>query len=107
MAKAGEANIIGVTSNDRVGAFPDAKTMKEQGIDTYFVNWRGFCRAGSAAGQARCLPKAIAKMYDPRMGRGPRTQWLGEHPQSGSDFMTFLEGQEKEIGDLMKKLGFL
>ena len=42
MAKAGEANIIGVTSNDRVGAFPDAKTMKEQGIDTYFVNWRGF-----------------------------------------------------------------
>ena len=31
MAKAGEANIIGVTSTDRVGAFPDAKTRKEQG----------------------------------------------------------------------------
>ena len=45
MAKAGEANIIGVTSNDRVGAFPDAQTMKEQGIDTYFVNWRGFFAA--------------------------------------------------------------
>ena len=45
MAKAGEANIIGVTSNDRVGAFPDAKTMKEQGIDTYFVNCRGFFAA--------------------------------------------------------------
>ena len=58
MAKAGEANIIGVTSNDRVGAFPDAQTMKEQGIDTYFVNWRGFfCCTGPAPGQARCLPK--------------------------------------------------
>ena len=45
MAKAGKANIIGVTSNDRVGALKEAKTMKEQGIDTYFVNWRGFFAA--------------------------------------------------------------
>ena len=45
MAKAGEVNIIGVTSDKRVGAFKNAKTMKEQGIDTYFVNWRGFFAA--------------------------------------------------------------
>ena len=45
MAKAGKANIIGVTSNQRVDALKDAKTMKEQGINTYFVNWRGFFAA--------------------------------------------------------------
>ena len=84
MAKAGEANIIGVTSNDRVGAFPDAKTMKEQGIDTYFVNWRGFFAApGLPQDKLDAYQKAIEDVQDPRMGRGPRTQWLGEHPQSG------------------------
>ena len=34
-----------------------------------------------------------------------RNGWENIH-NPGSDFMTFLEGQEK-VGDLMKKLGFL
>ncbi|MEP3630231.1 MAG: tripartite tricarboxylate transporter substrate-binding protein, partial [Hyphomicrobiales bacterium] len=42
LANAGEVKIIGVTSDKRIDAAPDAKTMKEQGIDTTFVNWRGF-----------------------------------------------------------------
>ena len=42
LANAGEVKIIGVTSSERVSAAPDAKTMIEQGIDTTFVNWRGF-----------------------------------------------------------------
>ena len=109
MAKAGEANIIGVTSNDRVGAFPDAQTMKEQGIDTYFVNWRGFFAApGLPQDKLDAYQKAIAKMYDTPEWEEVRARngWENIH-NPGSDFMTFLEGQEKEIGDLMKKLGFL
>ena len=35
-----------------------------------------------------------------------RNGWENIH-NPGSDFLTFLEGQEKEIGDLMRKLGFL
>jgi len=42
LANAGEVKIIGVTSDARVDAAPNAMTMKEQGIDTSFVNWRGF-----------------------------------------------------------------
>ena len=109
MAKAGEANIIGVTSNDRVGAFPDAQTMKEQGIDTYFVNWRGFFAApGLPQDKLDAYQKAIAKMYDTPEWEEVRARngWENIH-NPGSDFMTFLEAQEKEIGDLMKKLGFL
>ena len=109
MAKAGEANIIGVTSNDRVGAFPDAQTMKEQGIDTYFVNWRGFFAApGLPQDKLDAYQKAIAKMYETPEWEEVRARngWENIH-NPGSDFMTFLKGQEKEIGDLMKKLGFL
>lgn len=45
LAQAGEVKILGVTSDARVDAFGDAPTMKEQGIDTTFVNWRGFFAA--------------------------------------------------------------
>ena len=109
MAKAGEANIIGVTSDKRVDAFSDAKTMKEQGIDTYFVNWRGFFAApGLPDSKLDSYQTAISKMYETPEWEEVRARngWENIH-NSGDDFMTFLEGQEKEIESLMKKLGFL
>ena len=109
LANAGEVKIIGVTSADRVPAAPDAMTMKEQGIDTTFVNWRGFFGApGLTADKLALYQDAIAKMYDTPEWEDVRARngWVNIH-NSGDDFRTFLEDQEKVIGDLMKKLGFL
>ncbi len=109
LSNAGEVKIIGVTSDDRVAAAPDAKTMKEQGIDTSFVNWRGFFGApGLPADQLAMYQDALTKMYATPEWETVRARngWVNIH-NSGDDFKTFLEGQEKVIGDLMKKLGFL
>jgi putative tricarboxylic transport membrane protein len=109
LAKAGEVKIIGVTSDERVDAAPDAMTMKEQGIDTSFVNWRGFFGApGLPAEEVAMYQDALAKMYDTPEWETVRARngWVNIH-NSGDDFKTFLENQEKVIGDLMKKLGFL
>ena len=109
MAKAGEANIIGVTSDKRVGALPEAKTMQEQGIDTYFVNWRGFFAApGLPKDKLVAYQKAIDKMYGTDEWEAVRSRngWENIH-NPGAKFMSFLEQQEKEISGLMKKLGFL
>jgi putative tricarboxylic transport membrane protein len=109
LAEAGEVKIIGVTSDERVGAFGDAPTMKEQGIDIAFVNWRGFFGApGLPADKLAMYQDAIAKMYDTPEWEAVRARngWVNIH-NSGDDFKTFLEAQEKVIGDLMKKLGFL
>lgn len=106
---AGEVKIIGVTSDDRVPASPDAKTMKEQGIDMNFVNWRGFFGApGLPEEKVAAYQKAIAAMYDTPEWEKVRAAngWVNIH-NSGADFTAFLESQEKVIGDLMKKLGFL
>lgn len=43
--KAGEVRIIEVTSDERVPAAPNAPTLKEQGYNATFVNWRGFFAA--------------------------------------------------------------
>jgi len=109
LANAGEVRIIGVTSADRVPAAPDAMTMKEQGIDTTFVNWRGFFGApGLPADKLAMYQDAISKMYGTPEWEEVRARngWVNIH-NSGDDFRTFLEEQEKVIGDLMKKLGFL
>ncbi|MCP5086387.1 MAG: tripartite tricarboxylate transporter substrate binding protein [Rhodobacteraceae bacterium] len=106
---AGEVKIIGVTSEDRIGAAPDAMTMQEQGIDTTFVNWRGFFGApGLPDDKADMYRAALAKMYDTPEWEEVRARngWVNIH-NPGDDFKAFLEDQEQVIGDLMKKLGFL
>ena len=109
LANAGEVKIIGITADERVEAAGDAMTMKEQGIDTTFVNWRGFFGApGLSAEKTAAYQDAIAKMYDTDECETVRARngWVNIH-NPGDDFKTFLEDQEKVIGDLMKKLGFL
>lgn len=109
LANAGEVKIIGVTADGRVNAAPDAMTMKEQGIDTTFVNWRGFFAApGLPDDKLSMYQNAITKMYDTPEWEAVRARngWVNIH-NSGDDFLTFLEAQEQVIGDLMKKLGFL
>ena len=109
LADAGEVRIIGVTSTERVPAYADAPTMMEQGIDTQFVNWRGFFGApGMDPVKLAAYQDALAKMYDTPEWEAVRSAngWVNIY-NNGDDFRTFLEGQEKEIGDLMKELGFL
>jgi putative tricarboxylic transport membrane protein len=109
LANQGEVQIIGVTSEGRVDAAPDAMTLMEQGIDTTFVNWRGFFAApGLPEEKLTAYQVAISAMYETEEWESVRARngWVNIH-NSGDDFRTFLEEQETVIGDLMKKLGFL
>ncbi|MEL6563261.1 MAG: tripartite tricarboxylate transporter substrate-binding protein [Pseudomonadota bacterium] len=109
LAQQGEVRILGVTADERVDAFADAPTMKEQGLDTTFVNWRGFFAApGIPDAQLAAFQDALTKMYDTPEWEEVRARngWVNIH-NNGDEFRTFLEDQEKVIGDLMKTLGFL
>ncbi|MBC6407438.1 MAG: tripartite tricarboxylate transporter substrate binding protein [Rhodobacteraceae bacterium] len=109
LAQAGEVKILGVTSDERVDAFADAPTMREQGIDTIFVNWRGFFAAPDLpADELAAYQNAIAKMYETPEWEAVRARngWVNIH-NPGEAFHNFLEEQEKVIGDLMRKMGFL
>lgn len=108
LANAGEVKIIGVTSDDRVSAYAKAPTMKEQGIDASFVNWRGFFAApGLSEEKLVAYQNTLSKMYDTPEWETVRARngWVNIH-NNGDEFVTFLEKQEKVIGDLMTELGF-
>ena len=109
LAEAGEVKIIGVTAPERVAAYADAPTMMEQGIDTTFVNWRGFFGApGMPDETVAAYQMALEKMYETEEWETVRATngWVNIH-NSGEDFRTFLTEQEQVIGDLMRELGFL
>lgn len=109
LAEQGEVRILGVTAPDRVPAYADAPTFMEQGLDTTFVNWRGFFAApGLPEERLAQFQAALAAMYETDAWEEVRARngWVNIH-NSGDDFRSFLEAQEKEIGDLMKTLGFL
>ncbi len=109
LVKAGEMRILAVTSSERVAAFADAPTLREQGVDATFVNWRGFFGApGLPEDMAALYRKAIAAMYGTPEWEAVRDRngWVDIH-NSGEDFTAFLENQEKVIKELMQRLGFL
>lgn len=109
LAKAGEMRILAVTAPERVAAFKDAPTLKEQGYDVTFVNWRGFFAApGLPEDKANLYRKALAAMYATPEWKAVRDRngWVDIH-NSGKDFLAFLENQEKVIKTLMQQLGFL
>ncbi|GGB45770.1 hypothetical protein GCM10011316_17310 [Roseibium aquae] len=109
LADQGEVRILGVTAPERVPSYDSAPTFAEQGIDATFINWRGFFAApGTSDERVAQYIAALEAMYETEAWEEVRSRngWVNIW-NPGSDFRTFLEEQEKEIGDLMRTLGFL
>ena len=109
LADTGEVRIVATTAPDRISAVPDVKTLKEQGVDAEFVNWRGFFAAPNLPEEKRKqYISALEAMYGTSEWEAVRDRngWVDIY-NAGDDFTAFLENQEKLIGDLMSKLGFL
>ena len=104
-----QVRIIGITAPNRVAAAPDAPTLKEQGFDVQFVNWRGFFGPKSMSGGDYYK---IAKMLGD-VQKTPeweavrkRNAWVNIY-NPGKKFDEFLLKQTEEMTALMKKLGVI
>ncbi len=104
-----QVRIIGITAPSRVADAPDAPTLKEQGYDVQFVNWRGFFGPPNMSNKDK---KAISKMLGKVMKTPEweavrkRNAWVNIY-NSDKDFVKFLEKQTVEMTALMKKLGVI
>ena len=102
-------NIIGITAPSRVADAPDVPTLKEQGFDVQFVNWRGFF---GPPGMSDSMKNEIAKMLGD-VQKTPewevvrkRNAWVNIY-NPGDKFVSFLEKQTVEMTALMKSLGVI
>lgn len=109
LTKQGEIRILAVTSDERMAPTPDVPTLKELGYEASFANWRGFFGPPKLdEAKAVAYQEMLKKMYDTSEWEAIRTSrgWQNLY-KPGKDFYTFLENQEKVIGDLMQKMGFI
>ena len=104
-----QVRILGITANERSADAPDVPTLKEQGYDAYFVNWRGFF---GPPGMDADVRDEIAKMLGD-MQSTPEWEVVRKRNayvniyNPGDDFISFLEKQTVEMTDLMKQLGVI
>ena len=107
--KAGQVRILAITAEKRSASVPDVPTLKELGYDAIFVNWRGFFGPpGLSEVHVSAYADVLEKMYETSAWEKVRTRngWADLF-KPGKEFSTFLEGQEKVIGELMGELDFL
>ncbi len=105
----GQVRILAITADERIAELPDVPTLKEQGYDASFANWRGFFGApGLPAEQADLYAAVIGKMYETSDWEAVRERngWANLY-KPRADFVAFLENQEQVMGGLMRKLGVL
>ncbi|EAR60767.1 tripartite tricarboxylate transporter substrate binding protein [Neptuniibacter caesariensis] len=109
LAEAGEVRILVMTGSERNEAAPEVPTLQELGYDATFVNWRGFFAApGISDSEKAEFVDVLGKMYDTDEWETVRSRngWT-EIFKPDDQFIAFLESQEKEVGSLMRELGFL
>ena len=104
-----QVRIIGITAPSRIADAPDAPTLKEQGYDVQFVNWRGFFGPPNMSNKDK---KALSTMLGKVMKTPEweavrkRNAWVNIY-NSDKDFVKFLDAQTVEMTALMKKLGVI
>jgi putative tricarboxylic transport membrane protein len=105
--KAGQLRVLAVTSQERVDVLPDARTLKEQGVDLVFTNWRGIVAPpGISAADKKKLIGALDRLHDSEPWKQELTAraWTDAY-LSGDGFAEFLSAQDRKVADVLTKLG--
>lgn len=105
-AKAGEVKILAVTSAERAKDV-DAPTLKEQGVDLVFANWRGLVAAPGISDDAKkALVDLVTKLHDSQEWKDALAAkgWTDAY-QAGEEFATFLKSENDRVAGVLGELG--
>jgi putative tricarboxylic transport membrane protein len=104
-----QVRIIGITAPSRIADAPDAPTLKEQGYDVQFVNWRGFFGPPNMSNKdKKALSTMLGKVMETPEWEAVRKRnaWVNIY-NSDKDFVKFLEKQTVEMTALFYFLSIL
>jgi putative tricarboxylic transport membrane protein len=105
-AKAGEVKILAVTSEQPVSGV-DAKTLKEQGVDLVFTNWRGMVATGGLSdAKKQELVSLLTRMHDSQQWKKALAEkgWTDAF-LTGNEFGTFLTSEDERVAGVLRDLG--
>ncbi|WP_374195804.1 Bug family tripartite tricarboxylate transporter substrate binding protein [Streptomyces sp. ISL-24] len=105
--EAGQVRVLAVTSEKPIDALKDAPTLKDQGIDLVFTNWRGIVAPpGITAEQKKTWIDALTTMHDSEQWKAQleKNGWVDAF-STGDEFAGYLTEQDKAVADLLAELG--
>ncbi|OFW02299.1 MAG: hypothetical protein A3J29_22915 [Acidobacteria bacterium RIFCSPLOWO2_12_FULL_67_14b] len=104
--EAGAVRVLGISSAERLPGL-DVSTLREQGIDIEFENWRAVVAPpGLTPADRRRLERAIEAMVrsEPWRETLERYRWIDRY-LAGAAFARFIETEEARVQDILAKLG--
>ena len=104
--EAGTLRVLGISSAARIPSL-DAPTLREQGVDVEFENWRSlFAPHGISAADRERLAAAVETMVESPAWRTTlaRYRW-NNRILTGPAFVRFLEADEARVRSVFRKLG--
>jgi putative tricarboxylic transport membrane protein len=104
--EAGTVRVLAISSAERLPGV-DAPTLREQGVDVEFENWRSIVAAPGLSEEQRAkLEGAIAALVRSPEWREllDRYRWLDRY-LPGDEFARFAAAEEERVRDILAKLG--
>ncbi len=107
MAQAGRMRPIAVSGPERVLAFPDLPTMREQGVDVTTTGWFGLCApAGVPEPILARLDEALsASMQEPELRQRMSAGGAIPRVMGRADFAAFAASESERIGAIIRATG--
>jgi putative tricarboxylic transport membrane protein len=104
--EAGEVRALAVTSAEPFQGL-DTKTLKEQGVDLEFTNWRGWVAPPELGEEDKqALIDLATKMHDTQEWKDALTTngWTDAF-MVGDEYAAFLKSENQRVGDVLGELG--
>jgi len=107
--ESGDVRILAALSDERIPAFPDSPTAKEQGLDVTGYNWRGFYTGGEVSDEAyEEWVSRLEKLYqtdewkETAKGNGLVPVWRG-----GAEFNDYVAEQSEQMRQISQEIGVI
>lgn len=107
--ESGDVRILAALSDERVPAFPDSPTAREQGLDVTGYNWRGFYTGGDVSEEAYSdWVERLQKLYDTDAWKktaeanGLVPVWRG-----GAEFEAYVNQQSEQMRRISQEIGVI
>jgi putative tricarboxylic transport membrane protein len=104
--QAGEIRALGVTSAQRHPNL-DTPTLKEQGVDLEFTNWRGWVAPPELSDQDRqTLLDLVTKLHDSQQWKDAlaKNGWTDAF-LTGDEYASFIKSEDQRVGNVLSQLG--
>jgi tripartite-type tricarboxylate transporter receptor subunit TctC len=106
--QSGALRVLGVASAERSAIYPEALTLREQGLSNVIASgWYGFMApaATPAAIVARLQAEVMRVLADPEVKQKLVVQGLEARPGTAAEFGTFIDDETRRWGEVIRAAG--